>query len=90
MLRYCNICNCELNGFNSTKKDARRFRKICKTCFREKRNKSRMEKNVVEVNNDIQMILKKKCDPSIKEIHIPEKGFIFCFKNMIKRLFKEI
>jgi len=38
MTKLCNQCNTELNGANAAKKDARRFRKICKACYSVKRN----------------------------------------------------
>ena len=96
MIRLCNQCKCELNGENTAKKDARRYRKICRPCFREKRNKYRHVRSVRQGNLLDNLIDKEivKVDPIIaakvshksKEVY---NGFLERIVTMIKNVIRE-
>lgn len=100
MLRLCNQCKCELNGINTAKKDAKRFRKICRSCFRKKRNNYRLMKtqNQVECLHTLieQNIVKIDFDPLVADQIVPEEiiekkeeNFLVRMVNMLKNIIKE-
>lgn len=95
MIRLCSHCKCELNNQNCAKKDAHRFRRICRACFRIKRNKSRELKKVQQgelLGNLIdQQII--KIEPSPKLVKITKekkyKGYSQFLKEIV-RIIKEV
>jgi len=103
MIRLCNQCNCELNSTNAAKKDARRYRRICRPCFAKKRNESRLIKlnNQTEHLNslieqkiiEIDFIRKDNESEECYECESPEVEFnlmvrgINCIKNFIARIY---
>lgn len=100
MIRLCNQCKCELNGENTAKKDARRFRKVCRPCFRENRSRYRAVKSERQGEVLDTLILNQviKLDPVIaedfykKQLSITDKlytGFLDRIINMIKNVIKE-
>lgn len=101
MIRRCNRCNCELTGANCAKKDAKRFRKICRSCFKEKRNASRLIKNENETKHLYTLIekniVKIDFDPlmndeiQIKKIDAKEQdNFLVKMFNKVKNIIREI
>jgi|SRR5208337_3757175 len=106
MVKLCNQCNCELNSKNAAKKDARRFRNICRSCFSKKRNQSRL----IRLNNQtehlnslikqriiaIDFIDKDNNSEKCYECESPDIEFglmvrgINCIKNFIARIYDGI
>jgi hypothetical protein len=101
MIRLCNKCNCELNGTNCVKKDAKRFRKICRSCFREKRNASRIlkkenqskhlctliEKNIVKI--DFEPLL-NDLKPKKELLYSRKNSFLWKIVDTLKNIIKEV
>jgi len=95
MIRLCNQCKCELNGENTAKKDARRYRKICRPCFRDKRNKYRVirsERQGQVLDNLIQKEI-IKVDPivasKLSKTQESYDSFLHRIVSMIKNVIKE-
>ena len=93
MLRLCSKCSCELNGSNTAKKDARRYRKVCKSCHRKDRKIYRQLKrhqNLEKIINE--KILHLDFNPTAQDITFFDyaKGCIYsCYsyvKNKLRRM----
>jgi hypothetical protein len=87
MLRLCSKCSCELNGSNTAKKDARRYRKVCKSCYRRDRKTYRQlkrQQNLEKIINEKILLLDFRMPSQDISFFDYAKGYIYSCYNYVK------